>query len=153
MFNQTTRYYDRIADANIANIVEMTAMPPVKVDVPVVTMIGILGKQDKVCQTYPQLCGSAGNTLQFPNPLDVDLQCSIYNGASYFIQVTFNNASSKRGLIAVPHLRISLDLRVCLFNVPVEDRPVKVDLYRFEIDCYPNVTSSSIKTLLHFLYN
>ena len=80
---------------------------------------------------------------------DLTLESSVYSGASYFVEVTFQNGSTKRGLIAVPKLLNSTDLRYFSFNVAVADQPINVDLYRYNVDSYPNIISSSSTTLLH----
>ena len=149
LFNTASHQYNKIADSNVVNLVDKYSMPPVNVSVPVVTMIGILGQTDITCQTYPPLRSSSGNTFQFPDPLDLTLGGSVYSGASYFVEVTFQNGSTKRGLISVPKLSNSTDLRYFSFNVAVADQPIKVELYRYDTASYPNVTSTSSKTLLH----
>ena len=149
LFNEATHNYDKINDNHVNSVIGSGAMPPIQVGVPVLTMIGTLGQRDETCQTYPELRASAGNTFQFPSPLDGSLTSSIYNGASYMVEVTFQNGSSRQGLIAVPNLGSSTALRFFSFTIAISDSPIKVDVYRYNVDSYPNILSSSTKTLLH----
>jgi len=148
LFNEATRNYDKVTDAQVVSLVDSYAMPPVKVGVPVLTFIGTLGKLLETCQIYPPVRSSAGNTFRFPDPFDLTLVASLFSGARYYVEVTYATGTKMKGLVAVPDLSSSTATRFFSFNIAIADQPTKVDLYRYNSVSYPNIVSTSATTLL-----
>jgi len=122
-------------------------MPVVETGVPVITFIGTLGSDNNTNQFYPPSMMSYGHTFEFPDPFNNTLEPA-FEGAAYMVEVHFADGSSDVGLIASPDLRGSTELRLYSFNVALIRKPASVHLYRFDTSSYPNLSSSSMKTLL-----
>ncbi len=117
---------------------------PLAVDVPVVTLIGTLGDTDAVCQTYPPLYASSGNTFALPDPTDPDLH-SDFTGARWFLKIEHATgpdayALIQEGLVADP------ELRLYALNLPLDDVPTAVELYRAERG-WPNIDLSDAERI------
>jgi hypothetical protein len=123
-------------------------MAPVQVSVPVITLIGTIGANREVCQTYPALRGY-GNTFIYPDPFKPGLP-SAFNEASYFVEIRLETGQKIRALIAVKGAAVSeKSLSLYSFNIAIDPRPIAVDLYRFVNSSYPYVTTQSQTQLLH----
>ena len=81
-FDATTRRYARLEGTGLEYAVGEEVMAPDRVGVPVITLIGTIGKDPEVCQTYPSLRSRSGNTFEFPNPFSPGL-LSVFNGAAH----------------------------------------------------------------------
>lgn len=147
IYSKASRKYEKLTQDTIRTNINIDATLPLEVSVPVVTIIGTIGLNTSVCQIYPALYSSGGNTFSLPSPYSSNLP-SAYTGASYFIKVLFNDGSSDEALIAVPITISSNELRFFSLTVAISRQPVAVDLYRFDTAAYPNLSSSSSKTLL-----
>lgn len=148
LFNRGTKQYELLTD-NFHSVVGNNAMPAVQVGVPIISFVGTLGASADVCQIYPGLRSSSGNTFEMPDPFTAG-HTSVYNGGSYFVEVQFEDGSRERGIIAVPRLGTgSTELRYFSLNVAAERRPTFIHLYRLEADSYPFATAASEKTLLY----
>lgn len=104
--------------------------PLVAVDVDVLTLVGTLGNTDEACQTYPARRSSLGNVFALPEPNNPDLP-SLFDGAQWFVEVTYADGSMERGLIAQGAID-STDTSMSLysFNLQADRMPESVHLYR-----------------------
>ena len=146
-YSADTLQYEKVEDANIGSAIDQKMMPPVAVNVPIITLIGTLGNNSDACQIYKPFMSSSGNVFQLPDPF-VAGHSSVYNGGKYFVEVTFDSLPTKRGIIAVSDLTGSTELRYFSLNLAIEDRPNKIELFRFDNDAYPTATALSAKTWL-----
>eukprot|EP00804_Cyclotella_cryptica_P019707 CCRYP_016470-RA/>CCRYP_016470-RA protein AED:0.00 eAED:0.00 QI:898/1/1/1/0.66/0.57/7/803/2196 len=148
LFNSVRRQYVPLDGSDLLDTAGENAMTPVQVSVPVITLIGTIGANREVCQTYPELRGY-GNTFLFPDPFQPGLPSAYYE-ASYFVEIRLENGQKIRALIAVKDAAVSeKPLSFYSFNVAIDPRPIAVDLYRFVNSSYPDVTSESETQLLH----
>jgi len=147
LFNKNTKQYELLTD-NFHDVVGEDAMPALQVGIPIISFVGTLGADDAVCQIYPGFRSSSGNTFEMPDPFTAG-HTSVYNGGSYYVEVQFEDGSNELGIIAVPNLSGSTDLRYFSLNVAADRRPSSIRLYRFDTDSYPLATATSARTLLH----
>jgi hypothetical protein len=103
---------------------------PRAVDVPVLTLIGTLGNLDEVCQTYPPILYASGNAFFLPDPLDLTLP-PLFNGAQWFLEISYEDGSSERALINRPEVP-AFDTGLYLYSLNLEAArsPIQADLYR-----------------------
>jgi hypothetical protein len=148
IYSATSQKYEKLTQDTIRTSVNVDANLPIEVSVPVATLIGTIGTNVSVCQIYPAIFGSAGNTFSLPSPYASNLS-SVFTGASHYVKVRFNDGSSEEALIAVPITIASTELRFFSFTVAVSRQPVAVELYRYNTDSYPNLSIGSAKTLLY----
>ncbi len=146
-YSSETLQYEKVEDGDIGTAIDQKMMPPIAANVPIITLIGTLGKNAEACQIYEPFKSSSGNVFQTPDPFTTG-HSSVYDGGKYYIEITYDSLPSRRGIIAVSDLTGSTELRYFSLNLAIEDRPNKVELYRFDSDAYPTATSSSDKTLL-----
>jgi len=123
-------------------------MQPEQVGVPVITLIGTIGRDRTVCQTYPPLRSSSGNTFAAPDPFSSGLP-SAFDGAAHYVEVRFFDGKNARGLIAVEKDLSEKALKFFSFNVAIHRRPTAIALYRFTDSSYPNLTPQSETELLY----
>jgi hypothetical protein len=143
-FSAERKQYLPLIGSELNDAAGSDAMLPDRVSIPVVTLIGTIGANRDVCQTYPGLRGY-GNTFKFPDPFETGLS-SVFEGASYFVEVRFESGQKVRGLIAVKDVS---DLSMYSFNIAIDQRPIAVDLYRFVDGSYPNLSPQTQTQLLH----
>jgi hypothetical protein len=146
-YSSETLQYEKVEDGDIGTAIDQKMMPPIAANVPIITLIGTLGENAEACQIYEPFKSSSGNVFQTPDPFTAG-HSSVYDGGKYYIEITYDSLPSRRGIIAVSDLTGSTELRYFSLNLAIEDRPNKIDLYRFDSDAYPTATSSSDKTLL-----
>ncbi|KAL9187796.1 hypothetical protein ACHAXT_006174 [Thalassiosira profunda] len=146
-FHAPTRQYSLLERSSLSDAVGDAAMEPDQVGVPVATLVGTIGKDPGVCQTYPALRSRAGNVFQFPDPFSSGLPLA-YNGAAHYVEVKFADQSTLRGLIAAGNDLGGTALKFFSFNVPLDRRPASVALYRFTESAYPDLDESNAE-LLH----
>ena len=146
-YSSETLQYEKVEDGDIGTAIDQKMMPPIAANVPIITLIGTLGENTEACQIYEPFKSSSGNVFQTPDPFTAG-HSSVYDGGKYYIEITYDSLPSRRGIIAVSDLTGSTELRYFSLNLAIEDRPNKVELYRFDSDAYPTATSSSDKTLL-----
>lgn len=147
-FDTSTRQYSPLGGALLADAVGAAAMEPDQVGIPVITLIGTIGSDTSVCQTYPALRSRSGNTFQFPDPFNPDLPGAYY-GAAHFFEVRFDGGRTVRGLIAVEGDLTEKSLKFFSFNVAIHRKPMSVGLYRFTDGSYPHLSPLSGTELLH----
>eukprot|EP00591_Stephanopyxis_turris_P017457 CAMPEP_0195538376 /NCGR_PEP_ID=MMETSP0794_2-20130614/49491_1 /TAXON_ID=515487 /ORGANISM="Stephanopyxis turris, Strain CCMP 815" /LENGTH=1515 /DNA_ID=CAMNT_0040672349 /DNA_START=170 /DNA_END=4717 /DNA_ORIENTATION=+ len=151
-YSSASRQYEKITQDNIVAQVGNTAFLPIEVGVPVVTLIGTIGdtRFDGTSQIYPPIRSTHGNTFQLPNPLDSRLSLE-FTGAAYCVNVVYENGYVDQGLIAVPDMTNSTDLRFFSLTVPASGphKPFEINLYRYDTDSYPNLNEASSKSLLY----
>jgi len=120
---------------------------PVKVGGPVITLIGTLGNIDEVCQTYPPIFIPSGNAFELPDPLDPDLP-GLFNGARWFLEITYEDASSERALIKVGAIpETDTGLYLYSVNLDATRNPSRIDLYRAAVG-YPELSAEDAE-LVH----
>jgi hypothetical protein len=146
-FNPTTHKYSLLEGSLLAEAVGIAAMPPDEVGIPVITLIGTIGKDKRVCQTYPELRSRSGNTFLFPDPFSPSLPPA-FTGASYYAEVRFDDGTTMMGLIAAKNDNEN-SLNFFSFNVALHRLPMAVALYRFTDSVYPHVSLQSGTELLH----
>jgi hypothetical protein len=147
-FDPSSNEYTRLEGTFLTDAVGESAMQPDQVGVPVITLIGTIGKDSDVCQTYPALRSRLGNTFKFPDPFSSGLPAA-FDGAAYMVEVRFQGGDSVRGLIAAGKDLMDTSLKFFSFNVAIMRRPTSVGLYRFMDSAYPNITPKSKTELLH----
>ncbi len=147
-FNRSAHRYLPLKGSLLTDAVGDDAMQPDRVGVPVVTLMGTIGQEIEVCQTYPPLRSRLGNTFQLPDPFAPDLPPSFF-GAAHYIEVRFIDGTFARGLIAVEKDLSAKSLKFFSFNIGLDLIPISVSLYRFTDKTYPDVSSQSAKMLLH----
>lgn len=147
-FNPATRRYSPLEGTQFTDAVGTSALTPDKVGIPVITLIGTIGADPDVCQTYPALRSRIGNTFDMPDPFQPDLP-SVFHGAAHFVEIRFHGGRTTRGLIAVEKDLTDKSLRFFSFNVAIEQRPTAVGLYRFTDGSYPDLSPASATELLH----
>jgi hypothetical protein len=123
-------------------------MKPDEVGIPVITIIGTIGKNNHVCQTYPTLRSLSGNTFRFPDPFSPGLPRA-FAGAAYYTEVRFVDGTVIMGLIAVKGDVDEKSLNFFSFNVALHRLPMEVALYCFTDSVYPYVSPQSGTELLH----
>ena len=94
----------------ISSVVVDRLFLPLKVGVPVFTIIGTLGDSEDVCQMYPPLRSSEGDTFHLPSKSDSNLS-SKFNDAAHIVEINFQDGSFEEGFIAVPRFNGSKELR------------------------------------------
>lgn len=147
-FNPTRHQYMQLNGQDLIDATGVSVMEPDEVGVPVVTLIGTVGVERDVCQTYPSLRGH-GNTFNFPDPFVKGLPPQ-FNGASYFVEVRFEDGHREKALIAAKYdATAKKALAFYSFNIAIRRRPIAVDLYRFSDNSYPSVSVQSKTELLH----
>jgi len=149
IFNTSNHKYEKVSDFNIGSAVDSTAMPPLEVGIPVVTLIGTLGADLQACQTYSALRAAKGNTFVLPHPFDSTLSSNHFTDAAYFVRVNYEDGSIEDGLIGVQDLGSSKDIGYYAFTIAMSKRPISVSLYSYVSDSWPNLSESSSYTLLH----
>ncbi|KAL7553122.1 hypothetical protein ACHAWF_016377 [Thalassiosira exigua] len=147
-FDPSTRSYSPLEGADLTDAVGEAASPPHRVGIPVITLIGTIGKDRDVCQTYPVLRSRWGNTFELPDPFSPFLPPA-FKGASHFIEIRFEGGDTVRGLIAVGSNLREDALRFFSVNVAIDRRPTAVGLYRFTDESWPHLTPQSEAELLH----
>lgn len=147
-FNRSARKYLHLKGSLLSDAVGEDAMPPDKVGVPVITLIGTIGKDVKVCQIYPEIRSRLGNTFLFPDPFSPGLPLA-FSGAAHYIEVSFVDGTIVRGLIAAEKNLSDEALLFFSFNLALDVLPKSVGLYRFTDQAYPDVNSQSSIELLH----
>jgi len=148
-FNHESKEYVELKGQSFLDALGESAMQPLQVGVPVVTIVGTIGIDQEVCQTYPALRSRSGNTFQFPDPFSPNLPAA-FNGAAHFVEVRFEDGSAEKALVASKADSMKeKTLEFYSFNVALDRRPIAVDLYRFVGDSYPNITPQSRAQLLH----
>ena len=116
LYDSYSGKYKKIANADISTKVDASALPPVEVGIPTYTFIGTLGADVSACQTYPPIVASSGNTFTFPDPLNATLG-SYFINAKYMVEVTYNDSTVDRGLIAVADLYNTISIAYYSFTV------------------------------------
>lgn len=148
-FNRSAHRYLPLKGSLLTDAVGEGAMQPDRVGIPVITLIGTIGKDNEACQIYPALRSRLGNTFHFPDPFSPDLP-STFLGAAHYIEVKFIDGTIVRGLIAVEKDLSEKSLKFFSFNLGLDGLlPSSVSLYRFTDIAYPEVSSQSAKELLH----
>ena len=141
--------YAKLSSSLFSKAVGDTHTHPDRVGVPVITLVGTIGKDKSVCQTYPALRSRLGNTFEFPDPFDQNLPSSVYAGAQYFVEVTFQGGTSVKGLIASKWHNKNRSLSFYSFNVAIDREPTAIVLRRFIDYAWPDVTPETETELLH----
>ena len=67
-YSADTLQYEKVEDENIGSAIDQKMMPPVAVNVPIITLIGTLGDNSSACQIYEPFMSSSGNVFQLPDP-------------------------------------------------------------------------------------
>ncbi|MEE9382449.1 MAG: M66 family metalloprotease [Nannocystaceae bacterium] len=116
-------------------------LPPTRVGVPVVTIIGTFGPggdevDPAVDQTYPYIESPYGNVFEFPSPTADDLS-DHFQGARHFLEIEYADGSSDIALIG-NDLSEGTQLAQYSLNIERSRDPVEVRLYRSS-EGYPNV--------------
>jgi hypothetical protein len=147
IYSKSSRKYEKLTQQTIQTAVKADATIPVEVSVPVATIFGTIGNDLSVCQIYPALFGSAGNTFALPTPLTANLP-SVFTNAAHYVEIRFKDGTTERALIAIPKLLDATELRHFSLTVAVSRQPVAADLYQYDSAAYPGITSASTKRLL-----
>jgi hypothetical protein len=119
LWNDETHLYDPYE-------VPARHQPVVAVEVPVMLVTGTLGNAAEACQTYPPIHAASGNVFALPDPTADDLDES-FDGARYFLEVDFDEAPTRRALIAVGEITDTTMYRYSV-NLAADDRPTAVRL-------------------------
>lgn len=147
-FNRSAHKYLPLTGSLLTDAVGEDAMQPDRVGIPVITLMGTIGKDNEVCQIYPALRSRIGNTFQFPDPFSPDLPPAFF-GSAHYIEINFIDGTNVRGLIAVEKELSAKSLKFFSFNLGLDPLPTSIGLYRFTDRAYPEVSSQSEKELLH----
>jgi len=129
-WNANTREYE-------SEDVDPAFEEPTAVGVPVVTLTGTLGNDDGACQTYPANFWPSGNAFSLPDPTDPSLPAN-YEGARWFLEITYAEGSSDRALIARGAMDDTTSLALFSVNIESERAPTSVSLYRADT-AYPEL--------------
>ncbi|MEZ4269223.1 MAG: M66 family metalloprotease [Myxococcota bacterium] len=104
------------------------AQLPTAVDVPVVTVIGVLTADDATSRSYPAVASPSGNLFSLPDP-DAALLPAAFQGARWFLEIDYADGSSERALIA-RGLLLDEEMAHYAVNLDAAREPVSVALYR-----------------------
>ncbi|WJF90259.1 M66 family metalloprotease [Paraburkholderia bonniea] len=119
------------------------ALAPVKLDVPVVTLLGTLtaSTTDGTSQIYPPIYAKSGNVFNLPNPFSKDLP-PIYTDARYFIRVMYADGSVDYALIPEKEITDLTQLDRFSLNLEFNRQPTQVQLYHARTG-YPAITEAA----------
>lgn len=110
---------------------------PVAVDVPVITLIGTLGRHEGTSQTYPPIFIPSGNVFTLPDPKGQDLPDE-FHGAGWFLELEYAQGPPRYALINRDH-DVDNNLTLYSLNLPLDDAPVRVHLRRAQ-GTYPQLS-------------
>ena len=137
--------WDFLNHSYVREAAPSNAQEPIAVGVPIVTLIGTLGRNIGTSQTYPALFAPSGNVFEMPDPFGNTAPDS-YRGGQYFLEIQYLTGEVEYALIAQTE---PVDDQVYLYalNLSLTRAPTLVKLHRAHA-AYPNIQQGQ-STVIH----